>query len=505
MKVDILVADDRKEDLLAISAVLENPEMNVVTAQTGQEALRRVLERDFAVILLDVMMPDMQGFEVATIIKQRARSRHTPIIFLTAAANDVRYIYKAYQAGAVDYLGKPIDPDILRAKVGTFVELFKKDHRIAAQAEALRAAEIAELRSATERRYRNLAESIPAIVWTADADGTVGYFNQRWYELTGQTPPEAAGGGWTAALHPEDVARHVAAWEAARATGQVLELECRVRRHDGEYRWHLCRAVPDRDDGKVVGWLGTYTDCDDRRRALDAAHAAVRARDEFLSIASHELRTPLMTLILRLDSLSARFPQDQLRPAMRQAERLVSLVDSLLDVSRIATGRLVLQPEPLELTEVVRDVVDRFTEAAERAGCELVLHVDEPVPGVWDRLRIEQILQNLLANAIKYAPRKPVEIEVSSAGDVANLAVADHGIGIAAEDLERVFGQFERAVSAQHYGGLGMGLHIAREIATAHGGSIHVTSTPGAGSTFHVALPRHGSSVQAVGRATSVP
>jgi len=478
---DILVVDDKPGDLLAIQAVLGQPDYNLITAATGAEALRRVLERDFAVILLDVRLPDIPGDELAAIIKQRDRSRFTPIIFLTAATTDVREIYRAYQVGAVDYLAKPIDADILRAKVGIFVELFRKDQRIAAQAAALTVA--------SERRYRNLAEAIPQIVWTAGAGGEVTYFNRRWFEYTGR-PAGAVDPKWFEVIHPDEVERYHRQWDAARGARRVFEQECQLRRADGAYRWYLCRAIPEQDDrGEVVGWLGTFTDFDARRRAFDAAHAAVRARDEFLSIASHELRTPLMTLRLRLDSLAQESPSKAVAAAIRQTDRLTDLVGSLLDVSRIATGRLSIEPREFDLVQAVEEVLEQFRETAARAGCTLQLDAPAPVLGQWDRPRVEQIVQNLVDNAIKYAPRSPVEIDVHGQDDGAVVSIADHGIGIAPEDAERVFGQFERAVSAQHYGGLGMGLYIARALAMAHGGNISVDSAPGVGSKFTVTLP----------------
>ncbi len=506
--VGILVVDDRAEARFAITSLLARPDYELVTAASGDEALRRVLERDFAVILLDVRMPDLDGFDVAEIIKQRERSRHTPIIFLTAATDtDLSLIYRGYSVGAVDYLVKPLDPDILRAKVAIFADLFRKDRRIRQQAMALvdadrreRERELTEVRLTNERRYRNLAEAVPHIIWTAAPDGIVTYVNARWYEYTAR-PPGALADGWVGELHPDDRERHVQAWQLARDAGHLFELECRLRRGDGEYRWHLCRAVPEHDEvGAVVAWLGTFTDFHDRRRALDDAHAAVRARDEFLSIAAHELRTPLMTLQLRLESLVTELARpdpgrDRERAmgasAQRQAGRLVGLVESLLDVARIANGGLTLSRSHFDLAEAVREVIGRFTEVAERAGCELRVHVPRPAAGEWDRLRIEQIVQNLIGNALQYAPHAPVEVEVDvdADGDRARLRVRDHGHGIASDDLARVFDRFERAVPARHDGGLGMGLYIVREIARAHGGSIRVDSRLGEGATFEVELP----------------
>jgi len=502
--VDILIVDDRHQDLLAIENVLASTDYNLVCATSGDEALRRILKQDFAVILLDVVMPGMDGFELATIIKQRERSRDTPMIFLTSGGSDIGIIYRAYSVGAVDYLMKPLDADVLRAKVAIFVDLFRKDRRIRHQAEALRAAErrervleLSSIRTANEQRYRNLAEAIPQIVWTAAADGAVTYFSHRWCEYTGQTFGDARGSGWRSVVAPEDAERCATRWLDGIATRRVFELECRLRRRDGEFGWHLCRAVPELDDGQVVGWLGTFTDCDALKRACDAAEQAVNVRDEFLSIASHELRTPLTTLLLRMNSLKDDLAAGGIAPSirrkldssLRQSSRLMSLVDSLFDVSRITNGRLTLQRERFDLVDAASELVERFAETATSAGVTLEFHARGPATGVWDRLRVEQIIQNLLSNAIKYAPNAPVAVTVGASEATATITVRDHGRGIAPSDLERIFGPFERAVSTRNFGGLGLGLYIARANAAAHGGTICVTSPPGEGATLTVELP----------------
>src|SRR5687768_18223714 len=171
--VDILIVDDQVEDLTAMREVLSAPDVNVITAMSGTDALKHLLRQDFAVIVLDVIMPEMDGFELATLIKSRERSQYTPMVFLTADATDAKRLYRAYSVGAIDYLEKPVDPEIMRAKVAVFVDLFRKDRRILDQAKTLRESErrerdlqIAELKLAAERRYNNLAEAVPQIVWT---------------------------------------------------------------------------------------------------------------------------------------------------------------------------------------------------------------------------------------------------------------------------------------------------------------------------------------------------
>ncbi|MFN7135517.1 MAG: sensor histidine kinase, partial [Myxococcales bacterium] len=237
----------------------------------------------------------------------------------------------------------------------------------------------------------------------------------------------------------------------------------------------------------------------DNARLFNDAREAVHARDEFLSIASHELRTPLTALQLHLQGLLRKLAaaedappwvEGKLRTAQRQTERLSGLVDSLLDVARISTGRMKLQPEAFHLVEAVNEVQSRFAEQLARAGCELKVQVEGDAAGHWDRLRIEQVITNLLSNAVKYAPGKPIEVTVGGSGDWVTVTVTDHGMGIPSDAVPRIFDRFERAVSSRSYGGLGLGLYISRQIVEAHGGSIDVRTGEGEGTTFVVRLPR---------------
>jgi PAS domain S-box-containing protein len=483
--VPVLIVDDRQENLVAIEAILMGRGYQLVVASSGDAALHAVLQHEFAALLIDVRMPGMDGFELATLIKQRKRSRHTPIIFLTASAPDLEHIYRGYSVGAVDYMTKPLDADVLRAKVEIFAELLRKDRRIRAQAEALRVASERELAAIHAQRYRNLAEAIPQIVWTAAPDGAITYFNERWVHLTGQPQENALGWGWLEMVAPEDAARVTQSWREGVRVGNIFELECRLHA-----RWHLCRAVPELVGGEIVAWLGTFTDFDELHRARDAAECSVRARDEFLSIASHELRTPLTTLQLRLQSLRREVTSPKLDSSLRQAQRLIALVDNLLDVSRLDSGQLVLRCESFDLVAATRELVGRFVEVASTAHVALEVRADAPIEGSWDRVRVEQIVENLVGNALKYAANAPIEVEVSADDAVARVTVRDHGPGISVEDQARIFEPFERATSSRNYGGLGLGLFIARRYAEAHGGRLLLDSTSGEGATFVVELAR---------------
>jgi signal transduction histidine kinase len=233
----------------------------------------------------------------------------------------------------------------------------------------------------------------------------------------------------------------------------------------------------------------------DNARLLERANAAVAVRDEFLSVAGHELNTPLTGLKLLLAAASRpRVPREQeaakLEAATRQVDRLSRLVTQLLDVSRIGDGRVRIEKGPCDLAPLVDDVIAGLADDAHRAGSEIRERLSRPCSGSWDRLRIEQIVSNLLSNAIKYGAGKPISVELDSLEDRVRLVVRDRGIGIECESQRRIFERFERAASARHYGGFGLGLWITRQVVEAHGGSITVESAPGQGSTFSVYLPR---------------
>jgi PAS domain S-box-containing protein len=280
----MLVVDDRAEDLLSLELILEDCGADLVKASSGVDALREVLRRDFAVILLDVSMPGMDGFEVAELIKRASWSRHIPIIFLTAEGTDIDSIYRGYKAGGVDFILKPLDPDVVKAKVAVFVELHRRGLELRWQAELIRAAELAEVRDANEKRYRNLAEAIPQIVWTAQPSGEATYFNQRWVDHTGLDVAEALGKGWQSAIHPDDVERFVDRWRRALAVGEPLRVECRLRSSFGVYRHYLCDALPERDqDNRLLGWLGTFTDVNDRKR-LEEESARALLREQMARV-----------------------------------------------------------------------------------------------------------------------------------------------------------------------------------------------------------------------------
>jgi len=242
---------------------------------------------------------------------------------------------------------------------------------------------------------------------------------------------------------------------------------------------------------------------DERLVLLGRLESAIRARDEFLSIASHELKTPLTTLKLQAESLTRKIRREgtevgaaevprKLDVITRQVSRLSSLINELLDTSRITSGHMVLTLEDnVDLSALIRENLSRFEDELARASCSVEVHgIDRPILGRWDRLRLDQVLSNLIANALKYGAGNPIELEAAATEHTAALTVRDHGIGIPLEKQGIIFSRFERAVPDREYGGFGLGLWIVREIAVAMGGEVSVTSRPGKGATFFFVLPR---------------
>ncbi len=276
---NVLLVDDRPENLLALEAILEPLEQNLLHAHSGEEALRQLLHHDVAVILLDVQMPVLDGFETAKLIKQRERTKHIPIIFVTAISKEEGHVFRGYSAGAVDYVFKPFSPEVLRSKVAVFIELHEKTETLRLQAEQLKEQELAELRRESEERYRFLAEAQPDQIWTAMPNGELDYVNQRVLDYFDTSFSERVAAGWTDVTHPDDLPRTLRLWQKALETGGPYDNELRLRRaEDDSYRWHLTRAVPMRSRrGEIVKWFGSNTDIDDRKTAEEAQRFLVEA------------------------------------------------------------------------------------------------------------------------------------------------------------------------------------------------------------------------------------
>jgi two-component system sensor kinase FixL len=354
----------------------------------------------------------------------------------------------------------------------------------------------------------SLLESVPDAMIIADDTGTIVHANAVAERLFGWPRAELVGQPIEILLPARFRTMHQvhrSGYHAAprtRPMGLGLDLSG-LRKDGGEFAAEISLAPLVLDGRPCV--MAAVRDVTERKRIEERARQwrkakdEVRERDEFLSIASHELRTPVAALQLQLQMLQRAATRSvealpgaiegKLDSLERQTRRIGFLVGELLDVSRMRLGRLELAPEPLDLSEVARDTVAHVRDEIDKSGSRLLLDL-APTPGRFDRSRVEQVITNLLVNAAKFGQGKPITLHVAPEGARARLRITDRGIGISPEDQARVFERFERAVTSQHFGGLGLGLYIARQIVEAHGGEIRVESAPGTGTSFIVLLPR---------------
>ena len=377
----LLIVDDLPENLRALSKIIEADDREIHQATSGEEALALLLEHEFALAILDVMMPEMNGFELAELMRGTERTRHTPIVFVSASGRELNYIFKGYETGAVDFLYKPLDVAAVKSKVNVFVSLYQQRAQVKQQVE-----------------------------------------------------------------------------ELEKSRNELRETQAELER-------------------------------------------ALKMRDDFMSLVGHELRTPLNTLHVETqlrqlqldkDNMAAFTPeklQNMIARDARQIQSMIRLINDMNDVSRIDNDKLTVRFAETNLSQLLNRVVEDLSLQAKAANRQFMLTTEDNIVGLWDEFRIEQIIINLLTNALRYGGDRNVEVSLSTDKGYVHLHVRDYGPGINPEEQQRIFEKFERGGNKKISEGLGMGLYIARELANAHQGSLTVESTLGEGSTFILRLP----------------
>jgi len=502
MKASILLVDDRPANLLALEAILDSLDQRLVRASSGEEALEKLDGEEFAVILMDVRMPGMDGLRTAEVISQRERAARVPIIFLTAVPIGNADVASGYARGAVDFLLKPFDPEILRSKVSVFVDLYQKEQMIKRQAGLLRQREREAFERRSELRFRSLMDALPQCVWVARTDLTFYYWNKRAVDYTGLPVSVAVSAEQLFEFaHPDDLDTIRSEWERCTSLQRSAEVQIRLRRHsDGAYRWFLVRGVPQLDEsGKLTGWIVAATDIDTEHQALQEAEDASRMKEEFLATVSHELRNPLNAIVgwvhlLRSGNLDLAKSSKALETIERNVHLQTALIDDILDVSRIIRGKINLTFRTVRMGAVVDAALASVRPTADAKGValeyEMAADRDE-ISGDADRL--QQIVWNLLANAIKFTPRDGrVMVRMEQHDEELTLTVRDTGQGISADFIPHVFDRFSQADSGstRAHGGLGLGLAIVRHLVELHAGTVEAMSAgPGQGATFSVRIP----------------
>jgi PAS domain S-box-containing protein len=496
----ILIVDDNPAKRLALRAVLEPLGYEVVEADSGSACLRCVMANVFAVILLDVRMPIMDGFETAALIRLRAETEMTPIIFITAHESQ-EVVADRYAAGAVDFITAPVDPHELRAKVAVLANLFMQ-----AQANAAKAREL----QGTADQLRLLTETAPVGIFQIDAQNRYSYTNARWAEITGVSSEVAAGAEWDVMVDAEQEAATLAEFETY-VLGEEFSSRLRIATPEGSHRIVMLTSRPVLDaDGRPSGWVGTLADitaeaaaAEAMAEARDHATEALRLKSDFLSNMSHEIRTPMSGIIgwteLLLDTDLDASQRSCVESLTKAGDTLLNVVNAILDFSKIENGQLAVENVEFSPRTIVDEVVDLLALSARDKGLELTALLDDSVPAVviGDPNRLRQVLTNLTGNAIKFTHAGQITIRVTAetAGSdtVIGFEVSDTGVGIAADQLGLIFEPFTQADTSitRKYGGTGLGLTISSRLTALMGGQIGVDSELGVGSTFWFTISVH--------------
>ena len=499
--INVLLVDDEQANLIAIQAVLENPDVNLIYAASGEEALRQALTHDFAVILLDFYLPTIGGLEVAQIIRTRSQ---TPIIFITASRPEEFPVEEAYSLGAVDYLTKPYNPIVLKSKVNFFIELYKRTEALAASE---RARYLSEL-SIKEGRIRLILENAKGYAFiVTDIHSTITEWEGDASAVTGWSADEMIGRSIASIYSDDD-----------RAAGYPeIELDLAVRNGvASDKRWHIRKdhslfyadgvMVPLKDTaGQVHGFSKIFRDVtserlanEELRRLAENLAEADRRKTEFLATLAHELRNPLAPIknglkILRLGGDINASTAKTREMMERQVNHMVHLVDDLLDISRISGGKIELKKESITIKELITSAVETSIPLIESGQHKLNINIQDDALSLYvDPNRIAQVISNLLNNAAKYTkPGGQIDLIAFVDANEVVLSVEDNGIGIPAKELCNIFEMFNQVERNMGHaqGGLGIGLTLVRQLIELHGGTIQASSMENVGSKFTVKLP----------------
>ncbi len=655
-RINILIVDDEPKNLSVLETLLDDARYRIVRAESADKALLALIADEFALLILDVRMPGMNGLELAHMIKARKKTAHVPIIFLSAYYNEDQHPMEAYSTGAVDFLHKPVNASILRSKVAVFAELHLRnlenaavnrellaeiaqrrqiseqlsrlnetlEERVRERTEALREKELrlrqaadsarltyvevdflhGQVRKAenfatvmgysptadeeaqmasgpgqlilhvleqdrervaqrlsanvsatvpakidyrvlgenqvvrwiqsewfvesdadgkpesailinldvterkeagdrlreSEERYRQLADSMPQMVWTANGSGELDYYNARWCEFT-EIGPEQYGNfaNWLPMLHPNDADRTISAWRTSVNAGTPYRAECRLwDRRLNCYAWYLGSAVPVRNDlGQVVRWIGTCTEIDEQKRTEEALRRANLALEDFAYAASHDLQEPLRNMAIytqllkhKLDAQLTVEAAGFMKVIIDGAQRMARLVSDLLAFTEVSNFDR-REVSAIDANEVLDRVLIDLEQAALESGAEITR---DELPSVSvQEVHLQQLFQNLVGNALKYrrdgrAPR--VHISAHRQTGEWQFCINDNGIGVAPEHREKIFGIFKRLhAKGGKYEGTGIGLAICQRIVGNYGGRIWLESEVGQGTTCHFTIP----------------
>ncbi|TDE30568.1 response regulator [Flavobacterium ranwuense] len=528
--VKILLVDDLPENLFALEIILSNENYLCVKANSGNEALKILLhQQDFAIILIDVQMPMMDGFETVELIRQIEKLKHVPIIFLTASMHNSQQIFKGYQAGAVDYMIKPISPEILKAKVAVFVDLHKKNQELLVQAEQLKKLNTDLTAQKLLSEYSlSLIEASHDPLFAISPEGKITDMNNASVKVTGIGRPKLIGTDFFDYFTEPQKAREV--YQKVFEKGFVADSPLILRHKNGKLIHVLFNGSVYKDDKRnVLGAVIVARDVTNQKRietelieakifaeltteiaeeakikaenATILAENAVKAKQQFLSNMSHEIRTPMNAIIgftkvvLKTD-LTAK-QKEYLNAIKMSGDALIVLINDILDLAKVDAGKMTFEKTPFKMKSSISAMLHLFETKILEKNLRLVKEYDDNIPDVLigDPVRLHQIILNLVSNAVKFTTEGKITVSVRLLHEeedklIIEFAVTDTGIGIPEEKIGKIFENFQQASSgtSRLYGGTGLGLAIVKQLVEPQGGSIRVKSIVEEGSTFSFTL-----------------
>lgn len=513
-QVKILLVDDRPENLFALEVILSNENYLCVKAGSGREALKILQrQRDFAIILMDVQMPVMDGFETVECIRKIEKLKHVPVIFLTASMDASIDIFKGYQSGAVDYMIKPLSPEILKAKVAVFVDLYKKTRELLIQKEQLKALNSDVTAQKLLSKYSlSLIEASHDPLFAVNLKGKITDLNNASEKVTGVSRDKLIGSDFQDYFTEANKARE--AYQEAFANGFIVDYPLTVIDH--KLTEVLCNGSVYKDEsGKIMGVVIVARDVTTQKtfekelivakltaeRERQMAEVAVKAKQQFLSNMSHEIRTPMNAIIgftkVVLKTDLNKKQQEYINAIKISGDALIVLINDILDLAKVDAGKMTFEQTPFKLSASISAMLHLFETKIQEKNLELIKTYDQRIPEVLigDPVRLHQIILNLVSNAVKFTNEGKITVNVRMLKEDAEkvaieFSVTDTGIGISAHKLDNIFDDFQQATSgtSRLFGGTGLGLAIVKQLVEPQGGVITVKSKVGKGSTFSFVL-----------------
>lgn len=517
----ILIVDDKPENIISLKGLLTLHNFAIDTAQSGEEALAKILKNTYSLIILDVQMPGMDGFEVAEAVLGFNKSKDTPIIFLSAVSTEKKFITKGYISGGIDYVTKPVDPDIMLLKVKTFyrlseqkMELNRIQDSLKKEIEIRRLAEVKL--DARVRELHSVMESLPLIAFTINAEGSIEYVNEHWYSYSKEINifPEA---------HPDDEYL-CTEWKNSFQQGKEYSCEMRIRHLPSQlFRYKILRVVPVIQDASIIKWVGTFTDIHEQKTINHLLEEKVEERtknlmekneelensnhelQQFAWVVSHDLKEPLRKIQTFNNIVKEKFiiPETDgamyLERSIHSSERMSTLINDLLDYSRLSVASLF---QPTDLNVILTEILTDFEYLIESKRAVIKRSPLPQIDAVPSQMR--QIFQNLISNALKFSrdgvppvisitsefiTEKTFDSAVSDNGNYCRIKVSDNGIGFDEAHLDKLFVIFQRLHTRTTYEGTGIGLAIAKKIVEKHNGIITAGSKNHEGADFTLILP----------------